>query len=100
MIEIIKVSFALILLYLIFILFPLFKAGLDYDIEKKKISSNYDGNHTAHRGRLTLPFLIDDNDTRITKYTVKYNKFTKIFWWSYGIGIPLLFFLGNRLNEL
>ena len=102
--EILKISFALILLYLIILLFPIFKAGLNYDIEKKKISDNYNGDHTglksSPRGHFRIPLPIVDPDPRMHSYVNDYNKLSKIFWYSYGIGIPLLIILGTELNKL
>ena len=100
----IKLSFVFILLYLIFLLYPTFIAGLNYDIEKKKLSRKYSGDHTGikngMKGRIHVPWPIKDIDPRMNHLVNKYNRLTKVFWWSYGIGIPFLIFLGSQLNRL
>lgn len=100
----IKLSSAFILLYLILLIYLTFIAGLNYDIEKKKISRKYTDDHTGIKnglkGRIQVPWSIKDNDPRLNYYVMKYNRLTKIFWWSYGIGIPILIFLGSQLNNL
>lgn len=101
----IKLSFVFILLHMIFLLFPTFIAGLNYDIEKRKLSPNYSGDHTGLkragiRGKMPVPWPIKDSDPRLKIIVNKYNRLTKIFWWSYGIGIPFLIFLGSQLNGL
>jgi hypothetical protein len=103
MIVFIKLSFVLILLYLAFILYQIFIAGLNYDIEKRKISPKYFGDHTGFKSamrRFKVPWPIKDADPRINHLVTKYNKLTKIFWCSYSIGIPLLIYLGSLLNKL
>jgi hypothetical protein len=104
MTEIIKISFVLILVYLIILLFPIIKAGLNYDIEKKKVSNNYSGDHSGlksyPRGHFRIPWPIDDPDPRLHRYVNEYNRLSKVFWCSYLIGIPLLILLGTTINKL
>ena len=103
MTEFIRISFVIVLFYLVFLIIPIFKAGLDYDLEKKKISDNYNGDHTGFKsqlGHFRIPWLIRDSNPQLEIYVAKYNKLTKIFWSSYLIGLPLLIFLGNHLNKL
>jgi hypothetical protein len=104
MIEFYKISFVLIMAYLVFLILPILKAGMNYDIEKKKISGNYNEDHigisSGFRGRLPIPWQIKDTDPRMARYVDKYNKLTKIFWYSYGIGIPLLIIIGTQLNAV
>lgn len=103
--ALIKLSFTFILIYLIYLIFPLYIAGLNYDIEKKKLLPNYRGDHTGLKsggmlGHFMIPWPIKDDNSRILHLVTKYNRLTKVFWWSYGIGVPLLIFLGSQLNNI
>lgn len=102
--EFIKLSFVFILLYLIYLILPIYVAGLYYDIEKNKLSPKHTGDHTGLKGRMKghfrIPWPIKDDDSRILCLVTKYNRLTKVFWWSYGIGVPLLIFLGSQLNKM
>lgn len=105
MTELVKFSFTAILIYLIIIAFRAVKARFLYDIEKKKITKNYDCDysgvkHSVMRGHFQIPWPITDNDPKMTQYVTKYNILTKIFWGSYLIGIPVLVYLADKINKL
>ena len=106
MTELIEISFVAILIYLIVLIIRVVIAGFIYDVEKKKIDRNYDGNHSfgkiggAMPGHFVIPWPIIDNDPNITQYVTKYNRLTKTFGISILIGVPLMIYLGGEINKL
>ena len=106
MTELIEISFVAILIYLIIVIVRVVIAGFIYDIEKKKIDRNYDGNHSAGKiggampGHFVIPWPIKDKDPNIAQYVAKYNRLAKTFWISILIGVPLMIYLGGEINKL